>query len=191
MQSHDIPRIWHDMHDNRTPKMKPKIKNFSSKLMVIRTRCSIPWYCYIIMGVVMTIVSITTTVIIAYVAPRPSLYGESCAQKQCVSGLGLKCSNTICTCSFNQYYSGGCKDKIAYMQPCYGNSDYCSDNTQLACVDGVCKCNETRYWNGIICNDKSTFNQVCSSHLQCRRDLMLMCNFTLSKCLCPSNRYIY
>jgi hypothetical protein len=136
---------------------------------------------------------ITTILILAlvlvYFAPRPGFHLESCETRSCLKDLNLKCINLTCQCAPGYYYTNKCNQKKNYLEKCHLSS-YCKDKTGLSCLDGACKCSETKYWNEKSCVNKSSLSHTCTSDIQCLDQSMLYCNTTKSKCLCASNRYV-
>ena len=59
---------------------------------------------------------------------RPGLYTENCNGRSCTKGLGLKCINSICQCSTDQYYIKGCIDKKSNMETCNKKTSNCKEN---------------------------------------------------------------
>jgi hypothetical protein len=158
-------------------KIKPGIVNVPVWGVVL----AIPFFLLII-----TILIVSLQIV--YFAPRPGFYLESCEKRSCLKDLNLKCINNICQCTSEYYYTNKCNQKKNYMEKCHLSS-YCKNNTGLTCLDGACKCSQTKYWKEKSCVDKSSLSQSCTSDSQCLDQSMLYCNTTKSKCACASNRY--
>jgi len=127
--------------------------------------------------------------LILYFSPRHSLYQESCEKKSCVKDLNLKCINKTCLCETGYIYIDKCVLKKNYQDKCHITA-ICKDETKLICLDGVCKCAPESYWNGTMCQVKSTYNQVCTKDSQCLTSQLLYCDLTQKKCICDSyNRF--
>lgn len=120
-------------------------------------------------------------------SPRAALFNETCNLRFCSSDLN--CINDKCVCKPNYYYSKGCKFKKTLMEKCSNSLKNCFDDTNLSCLDGVCKCDHLTYWNGESCVPKQTYNGVCqSSDIQCFTSSFLYCDIIARKCLCQYNR---
>ncbi|CAF1188054.1 unnamed protein product [Didymodactylos carnosus] len=59
----------------------------------------------------------------------------------------------------------------AYGQSC----DKCFNSRYLICINNLCACPSTSYYNGTFCQDQLLVNSTCSSSSQCRQDLNLLC----------------
>ena len=123
---------------------------------------------------------------IVYLAPRNALYQESCSRRSCVKNLSLKCINETCICETGYIYIGKCILKRGYNEKCHLKI-ICKDNTNMICKDGVCKCDDSKYWNGKSCVSKSTYNQTCSQDEHCLKDNMLYCDIKIGKCSCDNS----
>lgn len=150
----------------------------------------IPKHCGGLIGAFCTFILIfLAAALYVYFAPRPGLYGESCAYRSCTKGLNLHCINKICQCEYGQYYSKGCKIQLNYGKKCSSNNvDICLENTNLLCMKGICQCETLQFWNGSKCRNQYTYGQTCTNNSQCLSNLLLSCNIKTKKCECPSNR---
>ena len=118
-------------------------------------------------------------------APRAALYQEDCTGRSCNKYLGLICKNNTCDCRTGYIYINKCTIKRAYKEQCHLTT-YCEDNKNLVCLNGVCSCNSSQYWNGKICLTLNTFGKTCTSSSQCNINQMLYCN--QGNCVCNANR---
>ena len=123
--------------------------------------------------------------LILSLSPRHSLYQESCEKKSCAKNLNLKCINKTCLCETGYIYIDKCTLKKNYLEQCHTTA-ICKDDSKMICLDGVCQCAAESYWNGTMCQVKSTYNQVCTKESQCLTSQLLYCDLTQKKCTCDS-----
>ncbi len=126
-------------------------------------------------------------IFVVYNAPRPGLYQESCAGRSCIKNFGLVCANSTCQCPNGYLYIYNCTLKKAYAEKCNGNN-YCHDNKNLLCLNGVCSCNSTQYWNNISCSNLVSYGKSCKIDSQCDNNLKLVCDTIHGICACSSAR---
>jgi hypothetical protein len=131
-----------------------------------------------------------SAIFIVSTASRPGLYKESCVGRSCVKDFGLVCKNYTCDCPTGYLYIDKCTYKKTFLEKCNGNQ-YCLDNTNLVCLDGVCKCNTTQYWNNKICTNVLTYGISCKTDIQCNSMLNLYCDLKYGICGCDSSRLVY
>jgi hypothetical protein len=135
------------------------------------------------------IVILLAASLLLFTSPRHSLYQESCEKNSCVKDLNLKCINKTCLCETGYIYIDKCILKKNYLEKCHTTA-VCKDDTKMICLDGVCKCASESYWNGKMCTNKSTYNQVCTNDSHCLTSQLLYCDLTQKKCFCDiHNRY--
>lgn len=119
-------------------------------------------------------------------------YKESCnVFRICNQRLGLKCINSVCDCQFDEFFMITCISRKRYSEKCntIGNQSQCLENTNMLCLDGLCKCNQSiSYWNGNKCEPKQIYNESCQSDIQCMTSQLLYCDNKLEKCLCKNDR---
>jgi hypothetical protein len=123
--------------------------------------------------------------LLLFFSPKHSLYQESCEKKSCFKDLNLKCINKTCLCETGYIYIDKCILKKNYIEKCHITA-VCKDETEMICLDGVCKCAPESYWNGTMCQVKSTYNQVCTKESHCLTSQFLYCDLTQKKCSCDS-----
>lgn len=132
----------------------------------------------------LVVVFLLISFLIMKLLPTAALYNQSCTGRSCNDKYNLKCINTICQCSEDEYYRKECVSRKSYLQKCYNN---CLDSLNLLCSNGICNCGSTRYWNGNICAPKKSYGEICTTNNQCSDNLMLICNSNI--CLCAPSRY--
>jgi hypothetical protein len=120
-----------------------------------------------------------------FFSPRHSLYQESCEGKSCVKDLNLRCINKTCLCETGYIYIDKCTLKKNYQEKCHITT-FCKDKTKMLCLDGVCKCDAESYWNGSMCQVKSTNDQYCTKDSQCLTSQLLYCDLIRKRCTCDS-----
>ena len=123
--------------------------------------------------------------LILFFSPRKAFYQENCEKRACLKDLNLKCINKTCLCESGYIYIDKCILKKNYQEKCHITT-ICKDNTNMLCMDGVCKCGQESYWNGTMCKIKSTFNQACTTDSQCLISQLLYCDLTQKRCTCDS-----
>lgn len=132
------------------------------------------------------IVIFTCTVGLSHYA---AVYDQNCIDRSCNKQLDLQCINGKCQCKQGYYYEKGCMQKKSYLEKCNTKLRNCMNGTNLVCRDGVCKCDNLRYWNGRECITRSTYDERCyNSDRECLNDALLVCDLSINKCVCPLNR---
>lgn len=120
---------------------------------------------------------------------RPGLYLESCSGRSCEKSLNLKCINSICNCTGQQYYLKKCNSKKGNLEKCH-NSNECLSSENFICFNGKCQCKQEYYWIGHRCAKRVTYGEICSSDDQClTKTQMLTCDKLIGLCTCPENRF--
>ncbi|CAM4949592.1 unnamed protein product [Rotaria socialis] len=138
-------------------------------------------------------------------ASKLSIGGECSSNINCISSLGLFCSNYTqsmgtCDCDSSHYWNGTCSLKLWYNVSCT-SSYVCDDNRGLQCqgLGGImfqkCDCYNTSYiWDSLYitrqdkCMLKLGYNQsTCHGNLECQDYNYLVCNGT--KCACLYTAY--
>ena len=185
MKKHESIK-FHQSHD-KYGKLKSEIRITVPKEQLAGFVLVPKWLIVTISLIALAIVTtITASVVVIDLAPRPGLYQESCLKRSCIKNFGLTCKNNTCDCPTGYIYINKCIMKKSYMEKCHLTS-YCEDGKNLVCLNGVCSCNSTQYWNGKICSTMNTFSKTCTSNSQCNSDQLLYCK--LGNCVCNSNRY--
>lgn len=82
------------------------------------------------------------------------------------SGPNLQCltppsggSIQQCLCNTSQYYDSCldyCYPALGWQQPCITNTCYapgsnCDQSKSLSCINSICNCSITQWWNGSVC----------------------------------------
>ncbi len=136
---------------------------------------------------VFVIICLFAAIFVVYDAPRSGLYQESCAGRSCIKNFGLVCDNSKCICPTGYLYVDKCTMKKTYGDRCNANN-YCKDNTNLYCLNGVCSCNSSQYWNNNSCSNLRSYAASCDSYSQCDANLKFICDTTHGICSCPITR---
>ena len=137
------------------------------------------------------LITLVAAIVVVVLAPRNALYLENCAGRSCIPNFGLKCINKTCQCTTGYIYINKCTSKINYMEKCLSLNN-CMDSANLVCLNGVCMCNSTAYWNNkkSTCINKGNISAACSSNDQCLGNLMITCNIQQGICGCDSTRLV-
>lgn len=144
-------------------------------------------YFYILFFTMLAVTGIA--VFFAITTYQPHYYDKGC---------NCHCSDD-CNFNFNENKCGSCSSeendehysfnkKKDFLERCNGQTSNCRDNTNLICLDGICKCNQTNYWDGEQCVFKKSYRQRCYSDDECSLELMLHCDKRKNRCLCRHNR---
>lgn len=143
------------------------------------------WQAYV-SGFTLMLLSLilVAALVIVYYAPRPSNYLESCDKKSCNKDLNMKCINSICCCTNDQYFTNKCLNKQSYMGIC-DKDEHCKD--YLECRDGMCQCGIDYYLSKDKCYKRKSYQETCAGD-QCLTSIMLTCNSKITKCDCNSTR---
>ena len=117
---------------------------------------------------------------------RDGLYNETCANRSCAKGLGLKCINKTCLCPDKQFYREKCRDLSTYSEPCQANSE-CQSTQLLICLAPKCGCDKAKYWSSSEkkCVDRKTYNEGCNGD-ECKTQLNLVCDLSAKRCDCTN-----
>ena len=148
--------------------------------------CFIPIWLIVSISIFYAFVQITliAAVFLINFQTRPGLYKESCFGRSCIKNFGLICRNFTCDCPTDYVYINKCMAKKTFMEKCNSNM-YCKDT--MTCLNGVCSCNSSQYFNNYTCANIVSYKQSCKIDSQCDSRLILYCNTKYGMCLCNSS----
>lgn len=158
-----------------------------NKLKIFKAHC--PLFIMVV-AFIISLVIISTITILVYKNNRPtsmsiSYFNENCENSICDPIQGLTCIEYKCQCGSIRYYDKKCHDKSSYLQACPSNASYCLDNSNLICLDNLCICNVTSYWNGSQCLLRVLNGGLCDTDYECLTKTGLICDRKIKKCICP------
>lgn len=158
----------------------------------IRGDCFLPKWVLITASLISAFILlglIAAVVVVSFAKPA-AVYQQNCQGRSCMKGLNLKCVNNTCVCDTGYIFINNCSLKKNHSEQCHA-TEYCKDNVNLVCLDGVCKCAAHQYWNGSSCVVVSTdsalmYGQSCINDKHCITDAGLYCDKKRGICTCDN-----
>lgn len=126
-----------------------------------------------------------------------NFYYNECDSNYMCRGIVGATSSTYCLCRYDYYFNGtshSCLPTSNYGGACF-NITQCYQYANLQCLNSVCTCSSTQYWNGTYCIDYLVYGQPCTSSSQCNPyDINMNCTVPLlgisqKVCYCKSGKF--